>query len=216
MVVQQLQDLLAGIYDVPQAQDVAQFLFTDRAALPAAVAAGGTDEQLLVAEQGDTLHLGLFLEVGVLERLAVANPLDELHGGNLADYCTALEGVSHFTYLAWNAAHDRSVTLLELELQAEIDKYVSGLWLLRAQDPNRFPAELYAALFERAHVDATLAGERADMYRQANQYAARFCRHLARTLRSSAPQARSCAVAELRRFYRLTSACKIHHIEHSA
>ena len=77
--------------------------------------------------------------------------------GNLADYWTALEGVSHFMYLAWNAGHDRAVSLLELELQAEIDKYVASWWLLREQDPARFPAELHRLLFERTQIDAQLA-----------------------------------------------------------
>ena len=45
-------------------------------------------------------------------------------------FCLALEGVSHFLYLIWNASFDRSVTLLEMELQAEIDKFVMlGIFL---------------------------------------------------------------------------------------
>src|SRR6478736_51850 len=178
MLVQELQGLLSGIYDVPVTHDVAQFLLTDRSELPACLNAGETDEQLLVAEEGGEMTLGLFLEPQVLQRLADANPLDALNGGNLADYWTALEGVSHFVYLAWNAGHDRPVGLMELELQAEVDKYVCSLQLLRAQDPTRFPAELHRALFESARVDPALAGERVGLYRRANHYAARFCRHL--------------------------------------
>ena len=130
-MLQSLQNLLAGIYDVPLTHDVAEFLLTDRSRLPPALRASSSDEQVLVAEDGDTLWINLFLEPGVLQRLASANPLDALHAGNLADYWTALEGVSHFVCLAWHAAYDRPVTLLELELQAEIDKYVSSVWLLR-------------------------------------------------------------------------------------
>jgi hypothetical protein len=212
-VLSQLQALLAGIYDVPIAYDVAEFLLTDRASLPSAHGANLADEQVLVASESDALEIGVFLEPGVLERLTQANPIDALHGGNLADYWTALEGVSHFIYLAFNASHDREVSLLELELQAEIDKYVSTMWLLRAQDPARFPAEVHNALFERAHVDAALAGERIGLYRQANDYAARFCRYLSGTLRSRESGARALAVAELRRFYRLSEQRKVRHIE---
>jgi hypothetical protein len=213
MVVQELQVLLQRIYDVPLAHDVAQFLLTDRRALPEGFCQGSTDEQLLVAHDGAEMTLGLFLEPEVLARLAQANPLDALHGGNLADYWTALEGVSHFVYLAWNAGHDRPVSLLELELQAEVDKYVCSVQLLRAQDPTRFPAELHRALFETARVDPTLAGERVGLYRRANHYAARFCRHLSALLRPMGAQAQERARRELRRFYRLTSAMKLRHIE---
>jgi hypothetical protein len=213
VVLRQLQDLLAGIYDVPLPHDVAHFLMTDRSALPPEHRASETDEQLLVAEEHDGIALGLFLEPEVLARLSAANPLESLHGGNLADYWTALEGVSHFVYLAWNAGHDRPVSLHELELQAEVDKYVCSLWLLRAQDPTRFPAELHRVLFERARVDAGLAGERVDLYHRANRHAARFCQRLARLLRPRGALALRAATAELRRFYRLTNAGKLRHIE---
>jgi hypothetical protein len=212
-VLQALQNLLAGIYDVPLTHDVDEYLMTDRSRLPPALRASGGNEQVLVAEDGDTLWLSLFLEPAVLQRLASANPLEALHAGNLADYWTALEGVSHFVCLVWHATHDRPVTLLELELQGEIDKYVSSLWLLREQDPKRFPAELHQLLFQHARVDAILAGDRIGLYRRANDYAARFCRRLAHALRPSGPAARAAAIAELRRFYRLSRERKFQHIE---
>jgi hypothetical protein len=215
-MLQALQRLLAGIYDVPLTHDVAEFLLTDRERLPESVQASGADEQVLIAEDGDTLWLSLYLEPALLQRLASSNPFEALHTDNIADYWTALEGVSHFVYLVWNASHDRPVTLLELELQAEIDKYVGSLWLLRAQNPGRFPAELHPLLFDCTRVDGVLAGDRVAVYRRANSYAARYCRRLARTLRPSGSTADAAAIAELRRFYRLNRERKIRHIEHTA
>ena len=213
MIVRQLQQLLAGIYDVPLAYDVEQFLLTDRSSLPEAFRASRTDEQLLVAEGDADLSLGLFLAPEVLERLDAANPLEQLDGANLADYWTVLEGVSHFVYLAWNAGHDRPVSLHELELQAEVDKYAATALLLRAQHRERFPVELHRVLFERARVSEPLAGERAGLYRRANQHAARFCRHLSRLLSPVGERAQAVAAVELRRFYRLTNAMKLRRID---
>jgi hypothetical protein len=215
-VLRELQSLLAGIYDVPVAHDVSEFLLTDRSRLPPALRGKNSDEQVLVAEHAGTLWVSVYLEPAVLQRLAAADPFEALHSGNIADYWTALEGVSHFVYLAWNASHDRSVTLLELELQAEIDKYVSSLWLLREQNPDRFPVELHHVLFERTRVDAVLAGDRLELYRRASFYAERFCRRLARTLRPTGFNAQAAAVAELRRFYRLGREPKLQHIERVA
>ena len=144
-----LQAALADIYDLPATPDVADFLMTDRARLAHFDPRAG-DEQLIVAEDGDTLSLGLFIDAAVLARLAHRDPYAALTGDNLADYLTAAEGVSHFVYVAWNAGHDKPVTLLELELQAEIDKYVLAAWLLREQGAGRFPRELHRVLFERA------------------------------------------------------------------
>jgi hypothetical protein len=212
MVLQQLQDLLSDIYDLPLPYRVDDFLFTERAQLPATVRDSQTDEQVLVMDQGDEAAVGLFLDPGLLARLAAANPIDALNSGNLADYWTALEGVSHFICLAWNAAHDRGVSLLELELQAEIDKYVSSWWLLREQDSERYPAELHHLLFERTRIDERLAGARADLYREAHQNAARFCRRLERLLLAETVRRRSEALCELRRFYRLSRERKMTHI----
>src|SRR6185437_1441564 len=113
-------------------------------------------------------------------------------------------------YLDWHCAHDRAVCLLELELQAEIDKYVASWWVLHEQYPAHHPTELHPLLFERTRIDAALAGERRELYRQANQYAARFCRRLERQLAGEAPARRE-AIAELRRFYRLSRERKLNH-----
>lgn len=213
MVLQQLQDLLTDIYDLPIDYRVDDFLFTERAQLPSAVRDSNTDEHVLVVDEGDAAAVGLFLDPKLLARLGAANPIQALHSGNVADYWTALEGVSHFIYLAWNAGHDRAVSLLELELQAEIDKYVSSWWLLREQDPARYPAELHRLLFERTRIDECLAGERVDLYREANQYAARFCRRLERQLVAQSTRQKREVLCELRRFYRLSRECKMTHIQ---
>jgi hypothetical protein len=213
MVLRQIQDLLGGIYDVDVALDVYDFLVTDRTRLPVSVRTAPTDEQLVVEEGAGDVAVSLYLDAEVLGRLAAENPLDALHGGNLADYWTALEGVSHFLYLAWNAGYDKPVSLLELEMQAEVDKYVTSLWLMRSQSPRRFPIELHPTLFERARVDPVLAGERAGMYRAANDYAARFCRYLGDMARGGERDGGERMVAELRRFYRLGASRKRELIE---
>jgi hypothetical protein len=131
----------------------------------------------------------------------------------VADYCTALEGVSHFVYFAWNAGHDKSVSLLELELQAEIDKYVGCFMLLRRQDPARFPAELHALLFSRARVEPSLAAGRESLYRRASRQASRFCSRLEPWLRAHCRRGHGAWLPELRRFYRLGDIAKLRHID---
>jgi len=223
MLLTRLQELIGGIYDVRVAHDVYDFLVTDRARLPRVLRARATEEELLVAPVpgADELALSLYLDPALLQRLARADPLECLHGGNLADCLTALEGVSHFLYLAWNAGHDKPVSLLELEMQAEVDKFVASHLLLRRQAPGHFPRELPHLLFERARVDAGLAGARAGLYREASRYAARFCRRLEHALDRTRSGACAAAahpevLAELRRFYRLTTARKRAHIERTS
>jgi hypothetical protein len=211
-----LQNALAEIYDLPATPDIAQYLLTDRARLASLETARDSDEQLIVVEQGDTLSMALFIDAQVLERLARRDPFAALTQHNLADYLTAAEGVSHFVYVAWNAGFDKPVTLLELELQAEVDKYVLGAWLLREQGAGRFPRELHRALFERTRVDPTAAAGRTNLYHTASSYAGRFCRHVAAGLAHGSRIAKRDLLTELRRFYRWGNARKLRHIERFA
>jgi hypothetical protein len=219
MILTQLQQLIGGIYDVSITHDVYDFLVTDRGQLPASVRDRVAEEDLIVAQPapaGDEAAISLYLDPDLLERLRRADPMVRLYDGNLADYWTALEGVSHFLYLAWNAGHDRPVSILELEMQAEVDKYVASYWLLRRQLPGRFPAELRRILFERTRIDPRLAEGREDLYREASRYAEKFCRRLELSLRRAGAGTEGEVLAELRRFYRLTNARKLAHIERSA
>jgi len=211
-----VQQALAEIYDLPATPDIAQFLLTDRAHLASIQQSRSSDEQLIVAEHGDTLSLALYIDAAVLERLARRDPFAALTQHNLADYLTVAEGVSHFVYVAWNAGFDKPVTLLELELQAEVDKYVLGAWLLREQCAGRFPRELHRALFERTRVDPVAAGGRAGLYHTASEYAGRFCRRVAASMARGSRTARRDLLSELRRFYRWGSARKLRHIERFA
>jgi len=221
MILKQLQDLIGGIYDVSISHDVYDFLVTDRERLPAAARSPSpTDEELIVAQpeegRGGEIAMSLYLDPQLLERLDRADPMELLHHGNVADYWTALEGVSHFLYVAWNAGHDKPVSLLELEMQAEVDKYVSSYWLMRRQFPDRFPSELLRLLFERTRIDSRLAAGRENLYREATRYAEKFCRRLDRSLRGARDRSQAEVLAELRRFYRLTNARKVAHIQNTA
>ncbi len=214
VILRQIQELIGGIYDVSIAHDVYDFLVTDRHHLPSPVRSHPTDEQLVVAAAASgEVAVSLYLDGELLERLKRADPVRSLNEGNVADYWTALEGVSHFVYLAWNCGHDRAVTLHELELQAEIDKYIASYWLLKRQLPDRFPAELMRLLFARTRIDPTLAAGRVEMYRRASLYAERFCRRIERSLRARRAGTEQEVLAELRRFYRLSGARKVAHIE---
>jgi hypothetical protein len=217
MLLSHLQTLIGGIYDVSVAHDVYDFLVTDRGRLPPAAREGLAEEELIVAQSADgadEVGVSLYLDAALLQRLARADPLVQLHAGNVGDWWTVLEGVSHFLYLAWNAGHDRPVSLLELELQGEVDKYVASYWLLRRQFPGHFPAELLRVLFARTRVDPRLGAARAALYREASRYAEKFCGRLEHTLargrkRSGGQEATESEVlSELRRFYRLSHARK--------
>ena len=81
-------------------------------------------EQLLLREADGELAMALFVDAAALANLEQHDPAARLDDENFTDFCLAVEGVSHFVYVALRAARSRPVSQLELELQAEVDKFV--------------------------------------------------------------------------------------------
>lgn len=206
-----MQSCLTELYGLDLDHCVDDFLITDR--LLARCLGGASrerDEELLIVEEGGAAEVSLFLEQALVERLERDNPVEALSHRNLADFLVAFEGVSHFTYFAFKASRDECVSLLELELQAEVDKFVAAALLL-ARQYDRLPARLHDWLFAVPRLHTDLNEEEVERYDRANRYAARYCRRIWPSLCAnvSGDELRR----ELRRFYRLPRAQKIGHIE---
>jgi hypothetical protein len=214
MVLRGLQSLLGRLYDVDLDYDVYDFLVTDRRALvgltPENDGRAG-EEELLLAETADGAGVALYLDPGLLRRLERSNPVGALTEHNLADYCTALEGVSHFVYSTWRLDRDLPVSLLELETQAEVDKYAVTVFLLADQQGGVYPAHVHARLFDRVSFDARLESDQYHRYRTAHRCAAHYCRRLERRFVKRGEARIEALVRELRRFYRLGCTAKLRH-----
>lgn len=212
MVLRRLQSLLGRLYDVEVDYDVYDFLITDRRAFDGVILGrpgGGPDEELLLAETTEGAEMALYIDSRVLGRLEDADPLGALTEANLADYCTALEGVSHFLYSTWRLGGDAPVSLLELETQAEVDKYAATVFLVADQQGGAYPSQVHPRLFDHINFDPRLEPEQYDRYRTAHRSAAHFCRRLERRFVSRGRAEVEALVRELRKFYRLGSAAKL-------
>lgn len=213
MLVRELQCLLAALYCVDIEADVRDYLVTDAQSLaPWDQAARARDvaEKLLIEEGAGEIGLALYLDGGLLGRLEGLGPRERLCDVNLADFCLALEGVSHFNYVAWNAARDKCVTLLELEMQAEVDKYVGVRTLLSRQAPGGPHEPLLRSLFDAPAFDPALDAEEAGRYRHAARLAAGYCRSL--ESRYPGGTVHAGMLRELRSFYRWSQPDKLSHI----
>ena len=214
MVLHGLQALLGRLYDVELNYDVYDYLVTDRGALEGLDPcndARASEEELLLAESADGAGVALYLDPNLLRRLEGADPVGALTEHNLADYCTALEGVSHFVYSTWRLDRDLPVSLLELETQAEVDKYAVTVFLLADQHGGGYPAQVHARLFDRVSFDARLEPDQYHRYRTAHRCAAHYCRRLEHRFVSRGVARIEAMVRELRRFYRLGATAKLRH-----
>jgi hypothetical protein len=215
VVLHRLQSLLGRLYDVEMPYDVYDFLITDRRTITCAAAENDQrvlDETLLLAESADGAGVALYLDPQLLHRLEAADPSENLTENNLADYCTALEGVSHFVYSTWRLAGDSPVSLLELETQAEVDKYAVTVFLTaQQQGVDTYPAQVHARLFDRVSFDAQLEPAQYARYLTAHRCAAHYCRRLEGRFVNRGVARIEAMVRELRSFYRLGNTAKLRH-----
>jgi hypothetical protein len=180
-----------------------------------AVASGArprAPEELLVCEAEDGIDVGLFLDDGVLAAMAAAPHRGRprlLAGPWREGVLAAAEGVSHFVYLATRAAEGRSLSLLELELQAEVDKFallLLGAWRRGRTRLGHLSGALRHGLFEKVRFLDHLEAHELDRYRTANRLAGGYARWLEG--RYVTPRDRDGLLRELRATYRRGSAEK--------
>ncbi len=212
-MLQHFQLLLSELYDIEQHLDVLDYLVTDNrflAAVEKSSGAHGVEEKLLISQSDDELALSLYLAPELLARLQERDPRAGLGPQNFADFCTVLEGISHFNYVVWNASADKSVTLHELEMQAEVDKYIGALAILTDQSDSVMADTLYDRLFEDPQFAAELEPDEHERYRSASAFAAKFCHSLAK--RFPHGLSRPGMLGEVRDFYRLSQPDKVSHI----
>jgi hypothetical protein len=152
-------------------------------------------ERVLVRHDDEGVALSVELPPAALEA-----PLD------LDRFCQLVEGVSHFVLLAERALRDRTTTQLELELQAEVDKYVL-LTALDAAPSSTRRIRAFQRLFDEARFRDPPGTELGDRYRLAHRLAAKLVQRFERQYLRSAKLSELWAA--LRRFYRLDQAGKI-------
>lgn len=231
-----LQEALAQLYGVEGFHGVAPFLLSDQDLEDLAETAAirprpGAREEVFVLEEEGQLSVALYLDEGARQAAAdaMAGGTVTLNPRGFADFCVALEGISHLLLVSHRAGRDLPVTQLEMELQAEVDKYVVARlfpWAhvellsqpgceprvaVHVDNPD-VPDEhaLQDTLFELWRPATNLEDEQVERYVTASRYAHRYCRHLER--RFLRPQRGHALRHEVRQFYRMGQAQRLHHI----
>jgi hypothetical protein len=207
-----IQGEIEAIYAI-EAPRVHEFL-VGREAACAAGRSPRAPEELLVLEEADGVSVGLFLDECVMAAAAGTDPHDRrprlTARAALAPVACAAEGVSHFVYLATRAAAGRPVSLLELEVQAEVDKFAVLLLHLWRRGLRRMSPTLRRRLFERVRYHAHLGAEELARYRAANRLGGGYARWLEGRFVEDADI--EGLLRELRLSYRLGGGEKITHL----
>lgn len=159
--------------------------------------ATGEGARLLLREEDGALRATVYFPDALIAHLEQRPPQRGLDGGNVDAFAVFVEEIDHLLLAAERADAGRGVSLLELELHANVSKYLVLARFLAGRAKRLGPARrawLMHHLFEKPQY-ADPDSEIRERYVAAGRHAARFLM----TLERLAPQAR---IDRLRRFHR--------------
>ena len=173
--IQTMERILTEYYDLSSTPFVTDFIVNE-------ASSETTERACLIIKQKseEELELGLYFSSNFQEAFQAAfhdpqelMPLRTLTFTQLDLLAVLAEELSHFEFF-WQRAHaQHSTSLLELEYQAEIDKFIVLASLLLPTQPTLSRAALVHCLYEQVHFFPNNAEIR-DRYELANRLAHRF------------------------------------------
>ncbi|MDP1824442.1 MAG: hypothetical protein Q8L48_14405 [Archangium sp.] len=197
-----IQEQLEAIYGI-RAEYRAKDFLVDSDAARRLGGSGRSREELLLSEDGQ--EVALYIEPSLLARVSSADPKGAMTA-DMGDFCEVAEGVSHFLYVVHTVKQERTVSLLELEAQAEVDKFAVCTLLEWGLNVGRWAGSLVGRLFEQVQLRPNLTEPERWRYTEANRLAKSYCERLLPMVRSGRMDR---LLAELRHGYRLGAEAKL-------
>lgn len=156
--------------------------------------------QVLFLDQGTDASMGIYLGKKIFKNLGKS-----IKTFSFSDFCVMAEEVSHFIYLIWSKANGKKTSLLDLEIQGEIDKFMI------ASDFYRNEQVAFEKIFENHSFLSTLSHEDLQRYEFAHNLGKKLIMEWKRKKVS-----RKNKINWLRHFYRQNSTARIAMIESGA
>lgn len=156
--------------------------------------------QLILAEGEETLSMSVCLPSYLIDTF---NQGTDHHVSNVQDFSELVEETSHFIYLCWSGFNTSPVSLLDLELQADIDKCLM-LWKIGFdwQEVDHF-----------VHGNAQLRPEISEEEKLRYALSEKLCQAFFTDLTNGAPMKMSQEIhAQLKSFYRMSSPSRVRHL----
>ena len=166
--------------------------------------------KVLIRDAGETLKVSIYYPDELIRELESNDPRLGLHDGNV-DLCASfVEELDHFLFIAQNYKQNRPFSLLELELQANVTKYLVLKYFIALQNKSvklsNFDKEyIRYHLFYKRKYDIEDTSER-KRYEDAVKFGMMYTKHI-----DLLPQ--EDRLRDLRQFSRMTCPSKIRHIQ---
>jgi hypothetical protein len=133
---------------------------------------------LIVNQEGENVDLAICLSASLLKKFQEKTYPTDFKIENFADLSVIVEELSHFNLFCENALRNQEVSALELELQAEVDKFGFALECIHAQQEKILEDVVFEVLFDELKLGAWVKEEDRGRYIQAHETARAFCRKI--------------------------------------
>lgn len=166
---------------------------------------------IFISQIGKDLEITVYIDRETVSNLKGHNVMQGFHRKDISDFFIAAEEVSHFVYAVWSAIQRRQITIFEMELQAEVDKYITAILYSGSINKGKIPAmEIKKCLFEDSILQPDLQPEEKERYKSANRLAMNYCHYLESNYlkKNDLPS----MLRDIRHFYRLGQNGKISRI----
>ena len=157
-IVQKIEQSLCDFYNLKPDESAKDFLLdekiTDKAFLEF-ITRKGIDPQraatLFQLDDDGFLDINIFFSKKLKNSLEENCPLEELSLKNIDAFCALAEEISHFHFIIDHCHRDEPFSLLELEWQGEIDRFLSCVFLLQEQSGSSHYRQLFSLFFEEEY-----------------------------------------------------------------
>ena len=166
--------------------------------------------RVLIRDAGDTLKVSIYYPDALIRELENNDPRLGIHDDNI-DLCASfVEELDHFLFIAQNYKSNRPFSLLELELQANVTKYLVLKYFVALQNRSlklsKFDREyIRHHLFYKRKFDVEDPSER-KRYEDAGKFGMMYTKHIDHLSHEE-------RLRDLRQFSRMTCPSKIRHIQ---
>ncbi len=138
------------------------------------------ENSLLISEREGEADLAICLRKDLLKSLELRKFPEDFSFSILPDLSILVEELSHFNFYCVHAHHGRKISGLEMEVQAEVDKFAFALDCLREQNALDLRHQLFETLFGELRLGEWVAEQDRARYEEAHRIARAFCRRLLR------------------------------------
>ncbi|MFQ5963748.1 MAG: hypothetical protein ACE5KZ_05635 [Candidatus Scalinduaceae bacterium] len=166
--------------------------------------------RVLIRDVGHKLRLSIYYPDGLIRILENNDPRKSIHDDNIDACASFVEELDHFLFIAQNFKMNRPFSLLELELQANVTKYLVLKYFIALQNKSiklsNFDKEyIRYHLFYKRKYDIENVAER-KRYEDARTFGMMYTKHIDRLSHED-------RLRDLRQFCRMTCTSKIRHIQ---